>query len=69
MRQREIESEQRRSREEGERENPKQALPLPMQSPMRGSNRTNPEMVTWAEITSQRLNELSHPGARQLFLI
>ena len=42
--------------------------PHAQQAAQHGVDLTNPEIMTSAEIKSQRLNGLSHPGAPPLFL-
>ena len=40
---------------------------LSVRSPMQGLNLMKQEIMTWAEIKSQTLNQLSHPGALHCF--
>ena len=61
-----LESTSRRGAEtEGERENPEQA-PHWQCGTRLGLKLINCELMTWAEIKSQALNHLSHPGAPSL---
>ena len=64
MRERERER-KRESTLKGQRERKRERIPAgtapSAQSPMR-DELTNCEIVTWAEIESRTLNQLSHPG-------
>ena len=50
----------------GERQDFKQAPHCSVQNPMWDWNPQNHEIVTWAKVKSQRLNQLSHPRAPKL---
>ena len=59
-----------------ETENPKQAphliaeaLALIVQSPAHGAYLIEHKIMTWAEIRSQFLNQVSHPGAQYIVII